>query len=285
MRNGELDPDIYSFVEMFDGDDHSAAENFHESTKLNAISGQAVSARLQQIRHDPSLMIAMKRAWKTYPGARVVPLPPPDLGQSTLASAILGRRSQIGAYTGEPIRLEQLSAILRFSFGPTQGGGPERPELMHLRASASAGGLHPIEIYPLVFDVDGLAPGVYHYRVWDHALHVVSAAPCKEAILRTAMSVDVVASSSVVLAITGIFRRNLTKYLHRGYRFLSYDTGALLQSLYLTTTALGLGTCAIGGFMDNEAGDVLGVDNVDENVLMLFTIGGRAQASEAGLVP
>jgi len=285
MRNGELEPDVYSFVEMFDGDDHSAAENFHESTKLNMISGQAVSARLQQIRHDPSLIVAMKRAWKTYPGARVLPLPPPDLGGATVASAILGRRSQIGPYTGEAIGLDQLSAILRFSFGPTQGGGPGQPELMHLRASASAGGLHPLEIYPLVFDMKGLAPGIYHYRVLDHALDVVSTAPCKEEILRAAMSVEVVASSSVVLAITGIFRRNLTKYLHRGYRFLSYDCGALLQSLYLTTTALGLGTCAIGGFLDNQVGDVLGVDNVDENVLMLFTIGGRARATEAELVP
>jgi len=77
----------------------------------------------------------------------------------------------------------------------------------------------------------------------------------------------------VILVMTMMFRRNLSKYLFRGYRFIMNDVGAVTQNLYLTGTALKLGTCALGGFMDDELGTLLGIDNVEEAVALCFVLG------------
>ena len=49
-------------------------------------------------------------------------------------------------------------------------GGHERS----LRPSPSGGGLHALEIYPVVQNMDGLEPGLYHYNPGEHTLETVS---------------------------------------------------------------------------------------------------------------
>ena len=67
----------------------------------------------------------------------------------------------------------------------------------------------------------------------------------------------------------------MSKYQHRGYRFAMYDCGALTQSLYLSGTAMGLDTCALGGIYDDEVAAFLGVNPVDEPVQLGFLLGPR----------
>jgi len=88
---------------------------------------------------------------------------------------------------------------------------------------------------------------------------------------------------AAMIAITAVMPRTLTKYLFRGYRFVLYDVGALLESMYLAATAVGLGACAVGGFFDDELGALLGIDNVDEHVMAVFSIG-RANPAPLRLV-
>jgi SagB-type dehydrogenase family enzyme len=144
---------------------------------------------------------------------------------------------------------------------------------MHLRAAASGGGLHPAEIYPVILNVEGMAPGLYHYSVRDHALSELEVGPCQDALLGALTDPRPASSSAVTFVLTAVMPRNLSKYLFRGYRFLSYDQGCLLANFYLTTTALGLAACAIGGFYDDAVGAFLDVDNVHECVMMLLSVG------------
>ena len=41
------------------------------------------------------------------------------------------------------------------------------------RTSPSGGGLHPVEVYPLVSGVDGVDAGLYHYSARDHSLELI----------------------------------------------------------------------------------------------------------------
>lgn len=254
------------------------AETYHEHTKLNRLNNRPLGGRVSTILNDPALFRLMVQSRKAYPACERVQLPREGLGGMKLEDALFRRRSQTGRYGGKGISLEQLASILRGAYGPTRAmpidGSPG--ELMYLRATPSAGGLYPAEVYPVVFDVAGLPAGVYHYDPQTNGLDVLDRLPAQELkakVLPRIASHDFNEDIAVLFAITAVMPRTMAKYLFRGYRFLLYDVGALVQSLYLTATALGLGTCAVGGFFDDEVGEVLEIDNVEENVMLLFSVG------------
>jgi SagB-type dehydrogenase family enzyme len=51
------------------------------------------------------------------------------------------------------------------------------------------------------------------------------------------------------------------------------DTGYLGQNIYLVAEALGLGACAIAGFVDDALEQLLGVDGKNEMILLLTAVG------------
>jgi SagB-type dehydrogenase family enzyme len=51
------------------------------------------------------------------------------------------------------------------------------------------------------------------------------------------------------------------------------DIGFLGQNLYLVAETMGMGVCAIAGFLDEEIEQFLGVDGQDEIALLLATVG------------
>jgi SagB-type dehydrogenase family enzyme len=249
------------------GDDHDAVEHYHELTKLTPHRMWQVARRVGLINSSPDLVrLTTAENWKTYPAAPRVALPHGAPCAMTLDAALKTRRSQTGDLAEGDIDVEQLATLLRLAVGKTGDG-------MHLRGSASGGGLHPTEIYPVVERVRGLAPGLYHYDVRHHALEVLSAKPALGALANTMTARDPVAGSAVTFVLTSVMPRALCKYLFRGYRVLSYDIGCVLQSFYLVAHALGLGATAIGGFYDDEVARTLGIDGVDECVMMVFVVG------------
>lgn len=257
-------------------DDHSAVEIFHESTKMTPLNVVELGQRVGAILNSPTLRRMTQQNSKSYSAAKKLPLAAARLDPLTLEEALRRRRSQTGDFDVAPINVADLSAILRFSFGPTTKPPPSQvysPEVMHLRAAPSGGGLHPAEIYPLVMNVEGCADGIYHYSVRDHSLELLRVGSPRAALIAALTEPRPARSSAVTFAVTAVMPRTLSKYLFRGYRFLSYDQGCLLQNFYLTTMAQGLSGCAIGGFYDDEVGRLIGVDNVNECVMALFSIG------------
>ena len=75
--------------------------------------------------------------------------------------------------------------------------------------------------------------------------------------------------------LTGYYDRLRWKYGERAYRYMCMDTGFLAENLYLAAEAMGLGACAIAGFIDDAVEKLLGVDGKSEVVLLLATVGVR----------
>jgi SagB-type dehydrogenase family enzyme len=63
----------------------------------------------------------------------------------------------------------------------------------------------------------------------------------------------------------------------RGYRYAMLDAGELGQRLYMGSTALGLGCCGIGAFYDNEARDLLSLN--DESYLLYLVAVGKVKGN------
>lgn len=278
----EREDHSYKFAAMFGADVHARVEDFHEYSKLSATIDRAFTRRVGMFLSAPPVRALAVQAWREFAGYPQVALPADaSLGSMTLEQALQRRRSLVNEEGTDAQRLDvgRLAAILRHSYGETGSlsTGPHSPP-QPLRATCSAGALYPLEIYPIVFDVDGLDPGVYHYHVRAHALEVLRAGPQRAGFLAAMQVQPMCHTASCIVVITAVLERTLSKYLHRGYRFVMNDCGALLQSLYLTSTALSVPASAWGGFCDDDLARFIGVDGLDEVVAMAFVLGQDRQA-------
>lgn len=180
---------------------------------------------------------------------------PAPTGEGPLFELLSRRRTTRRFHPVRPMSADQLSTLLFWVFG-CQGLIPISDRFVLLKkTSPSGGGLHPTEAYLLVRRVDGIAPGLYHYRVDRHALALLRPLSAEEAAkiarLLTAGQGDLAAADLLVL-LTTRFARTFWKYPDhdRAYAVLLMDAAHLSQTFYLVCAELGLGafvTAAVNG--------------------------------------
>lgn len=165
-----------------------------------------------------------------------------------------------------PLRLAELGDILFLGAGVTARRGGNA-----LRAAPSSGALFSNELYVLARAVDGLAAGVYHYDPQGHRLDALGALPA----VSGAPSAD---DADAVIVATSVFRRTGYKYRDRAYRYVSADTGHLLENLRVAGIAAGMRAQPAARFDEAQLARAIGVDGVEEGVLALLALrrGGAA---------
>ena len=206
--------------------------------------------------------------YKTYPGARVVDLPEPDLeGGLTAARAIATRRSTRD-YVPSPMTAAELSRLLFL----TSGIGADKYGNAR-RTAPSSGALYPIEVYAVVHDVEGVERGVYHYAYREHALELVRPGDFRQHVVDHGIAQEFLGQCGVVLYLTMIMQRMRPKYQDRSYRYGLLEAGHLGENAYLAATSMGLGACGVGAFMDDAMNDMLGVDGVEEAAVYMLAAG------------
>jgi hypothetical protein len=98
------------------------------------------------------------KVYKTYPNAiETISLPNPELNDSIRFWNTLNNRRSTRKIKDDPSSLMELSKIL---FGIT--GLTRKFPQFAFRTVPSAGGLYPIETYPVINNVEGMNPGIYH---------------------------------------------------------------------------------------------------------------------------
>jgi SagB-type dehydrogenase family enzyme len=204
--------------------------------------------------------------YKTYPEARQISLPDPGGYQALAVETAINQRRSRRAYRAEPLSLAHLSGLLHAASGIT---APRR----EYRAAPSAGALYPIETYVIVGDVTGLEPGLYHYRVADHRLEQLRLEEMRTELVVAGIGQQMLGQAPVTFVLTAIFQRTRWKYRDRSYRYIMLEAGHIGQNLYLAATAMGLGACAVGAFLDDNLNTLLGVDGEAEAALYLIPVG------------
>ena len=173
-------------------------------------------------------------------GTYILPTPT-TTGTITVEEAIASRRSRRRFYDRQ-LTAQQLSQILWAAYGITSPYG--------LRTAPSAGAIYPLEIYVAIGNVDGLAPGIYRYIVYDHTLERVVSGDVRSALADAAVGQRSVNDAPITILYSANFDSMLPRYGERGVMYTHIEVGHSAQNVYLQAEALGLGTVAVGAFID-----------------------------------
>ncbi|MFC8527721.1 SagB family peptide dehydrogenase [Nocardia sp. NPDC057227] len=206
-----------------------------------------------------------------YP-ADPIPLPRPDLAalraaDPTLTAVLEDRVSTRAFDDAAPITLGQLAELL-FRTARSRGVRSEVPgEELVSKPYPSGGSVYELELYPVVRNVAGLAPGMYHYDAHEHALRPIAeaASPAVSTLVKsTSATLADGAEPQVLLVLGARTGRVMWTYEQVSYAVILKHVGVLMQTVYLAATAMGLGACA-QGFGDTAAFvRAAGVDELEE---------------------
>jgi len=243
-----------------DGGKAGIGERFQQETKYDqdTMGGYALDLRRQP---EP---------FKNYEAPlAIIPLPEPELtGDPHLWQLLHSRRSRREFDAGRPLAAGKLSALLWATQGVTARYGD-----VLFRTAPSAGGLYPIETYLLVRAVEGIEPGIYHFRPHTFDLEFLKRGDLGRDVAEAALGQRMVVAAQVTFIWTAIVERSRWKYRQRAYRYIYLDAGHIGENLYLAAGALGLGVCAIGAFFDDKTNNIIGLDGREETVIYLAAVG------------
>ena len=214
-----------------------------------------------RVRHDliSNDMATVPPFMKIYPdGLPVIALPRdlPDPGVS--ATSVLAGVP----VPAQPLDAAQLGRVLFL------GAGVVRTKPWHgrdflFRASGSAGGRFPLEVYASTRGVDGVPDGVHWYDGAEHAL--VQVGPAAEGEVTT-------------LVVTGVPWRTGWRYAERGWRHMYWDAGTLLSQLSAAVASAGSAPRVRSLFPDAAVRELVGADGVHEQPVALLSFGDGAPA-------
>lgn len=238
----------------------STALSYHQATKYAP----------ETIGNHPGL------AWDAQPDAmksyaveapvRLAAFLPHDPNPFTGAAASPQGQTEPGA------TLAGLSRLIYAAYGVT-GVIPGQPRPTYLRAAPSAGGLYPAELYVVVRDFAGLAPGLYGYQPLVHALAPLwEDASATDALVRACYGNAQVAAAPLSLVVTGVFQRSRWRYQERAYRRVLLDSGHLIGNALLVAPELELRVGLTAAFCDERMDALLRTDPDEEGALAVLPV-------------
>ena len=201
------------------------------------------------------------------------------------------------------VPLATFSQLMARVFGARGIGHPVRGFDVYKRTSPSGGSLHPTDCWLLVQRVEGIAPGLYRYRIDTHALEPVvpAVAPPQpgdagtrplgdsaqrawspdelRAFARIAVAgQDFFADAAVLCVLAPRFHRNFWKYRNhaKAYRVCVLDVGHLSQTLQLCATEAGLGPFVTGAINEVDLERAFGMTGHAQSPLVVCGFGPRA---------
>jgi SagB-type dehydrogenase family enzyme len=255
----------------------SGAGLLHRLTSYTPDREWDVPAGDPRLRHDlvPNDPATLPPPMKGYPAGRptlALPRELPDPGVP--ATSVLAGLGRTGA-VARPLDAAALGRLLFLGAGVVRTS-ERNGRRYYFRASGSAGGRFPLELYASTRGVDGVPDGVYWYDAAEHVLVRIGPAA---------------GGDTTTLVVTGVPWRTGWRYAERGWRHLYWDGGTLLSQLYAAVAGLGIEPRLRSHFPDATVRELIGADGVHEYPLALLSLGdgepaiGPAAPAAAGELP
>lgn len=194
---------------------------------------------------------------------------PTTTGRLSVEEAMLRRRSHRN-YLGGAIDISELSQVLWAAYGITKADDSRPSFRGGFRTAPSAGATYPLEIYVVVGKVKGIEAGVYRYRSDGHLIIRENDRDIREELAAAALNQEMIADAPASLFYSAFYSRTMQRYGERGREhYVPMDLGHSAQNVYLQVESLGLGTCAIGAFNDEEVSKVMNLAEQEEPLYIM----------------
>lgn len=212
------------------------------SAATAASFAEAESAEPDPVGEGPILERAVCRA--AHARTEVVPIGHLTSDRSTSLAGLLEQRRSDRHLA--PLRLEELVTVLVRSARVITWTYDERGVETSYRPHPSAGALHPLALEVIAADVNGLADGCWEFDPFRCDL-IRSNRPHDRVVRALRLIADAARCRSIPACIVIVANpsRTLSRY-PRGTAHLWRDTGALLATLHLSATDLGLASSIVG---------------------------------------
>lgn len=226
----------------------------HFSLRDNpCISGEvAVQRQLSRAGHDPSPPLCLTHVT----GGQSVALPEDPAIRDVLS--LMARRRTNRTSAGTAIGAAQLAACLFAGLGIVGEVVTETGRLP-LSMTPSGGARNPYEAYVYALDVDGLAPGFYHYAAAGGSFARVgnSDMPSPSTLLGGQGWTD---AMPCIVFLVAHFERTMWKYSDaNGYRVVLIEAGHIAQNIMLAATAQALTACPTAALDHTRIEQALGL--------------------------
>lgn len=193
--------------------------------------------------------------------------------------------------TAGPLQLdrETLATLCYEASGIIKRATLDDGRKMLFRAASCTGKLYHIDLYPVVGDVQGLEPGVYHFDPRNSALDVLRVGDYRGNLAAAVGEGNTdtpgqtrghdgsrtgVASAPVSFVATSTWWRNAWKYRERTYRHAFWDAGTIIAHLLATAHAMDHPAATVVGFADDSLVELLGITPEREAPVAMVPVGG-----------
>jgi SagB-type dehydrogenase family enzyme len=179
------------------------------------------------------------------------------------------RRRTVRAFSGRGITRFHLLELLWAAQGVTDTGG-------RLRAAPSAGALYPLEVHAVTGPgVEGVAPGVHHYRPAGGSLEpTVPGRDLRRDLSDACLRQGWMAEAPVSLVISSVHSRTTAKYGGRGVAYALIEAGCAAENVFLLAGGMGLGAGIVGAFDDEAVARLIAL-SPDARPLLVMPVGYR----------
>lgn len=189
---------------------------------------------------------------------------------------VINSRTSVRDFKRTALSLEKLSALLNHSCGVRGTVSAYNRHDITLRNFPTPGGLQCTEFYLVANEVEDIPQGLYHYSPTQNYLELLERGNFRWRVVNCCSQHEWLAEASVVIFIAPDISRLTWKYSAYGsYRLAHLETGVVAQNLHLVATALGLGSCMVFGFDDEDTDSLLGLYRLQEFTTLLVAVGDK----------
>jgi SagB-type dehydrogenase family enzyme len=186
----------------------------------------------------------------------------------------MAKRKSIREHGQKPINLRQLGEFL-WRCARVKESTSRNNEEFTSRPYPGGGARYELEIYPVVYQCEGLEAGVYHYHPREHQLCKVCDldSQAEQLLIYARDTTGKKEYPQVLFCISARFQRVSWKYQSMAYAVILKNLGVLIQTMYLVATASDLAPCAVGGGDSDLFCKVTGTNYLEETSVGEFMLG------------
>jgi SagB-type dehydrogenase family enzyme len=201
----------------------------------------------------------------------LLPIEEFSTGKMSFVDVVRNRRSR-RKYAEEALTLEEISFLI-WAVQGIQRIRKNSP--VTYRTVPASGGIHPLETYLVINNVESIHVGLYRYLPIEHKLLFLKKINSEwlEQLVYACRGQEFVSKGAVIFIWTAIPYRTEWRYANEAHKAIAQASGHVCQNLYLASEAIGAGTCAITAYAQRAMDTLIDVDGEQEFTVYIAPAG------------